>query len=102
MMLIIIIAVLFLGLWSNAKIYYWSRISRKGFASEVPVFYLKYPRVYDFVDIIIFLLILKLGVPWYIVIALYYGSFIFGGKKAERKYTEIVNECEREFGVYKD
>ena len=89
--------ILIIGLLINAKIYYWTTISRKGFRSETPEGFLRNPNLYSIVNIIFFIVAVSFsGVPWYLVLIAYFLSFILAWELAEKKYNKIVKELEED------
>ena len=84
---------LIVGLLINFKIYYWIAISRKGFKSETPEGFLRHPNLYAIVDVLLLVIaIIYSGVLWYLVIVIYFLSFIPARILAEKKFHEIVKE----------
>ena len=89
--------ILIIGLLVNIKIYYWITISKKGFKSETPEGFLKYPNLYAIADIIFFIAaIIFSGVFWYLVLIFYFLSFIPARMLAEKKFNKIVKELKEE------
>ena len=94
--------ILIVGLLINLKIYYWTSISKRGFKSETPEKFLKHPNLYAIVDILFFVItIIYSGVRWYLVIIIYFLSFILAGILAEKKFHEIVKELKEKEEVNK-
>ena len=89
------ILLLIIGLIYNTKFFQWARLKNWGFRAETPLFFLKHPNAYTIIDFILFVIVLIfVEIAWYIIVVLYFVSFIIGGIMA----TNTVKSSGKELG----
>ena len=82
-----------IGLVFSVKFSEWSRIEKIGFKSEIPLLFLKNPDAYTLIGIILFVVVLIfVDLAWYIVVGLFFLSFIVGGIAGENTVRKVGKE----------
>ncbi len=75
------------------RVSYWGKISHLGFASEVPLMFLKRPRAYEYFSYFLCLLcFLVSDIRWYVILPLFLIGLGAGNGQARKKQKEIVDE----------
>jgi len=81
---------LIIGLAFNVKLCEWVRLEDIGFRAETPEGFLRNPNAYVIIDIILFVIaLIFVDLAWYIIVVLYFLSFIIGRIMSENKIREV-------------